>query len=262
MDEEKFAFESEEVSIAFTAFSGLGDILIARKVFDALVELAPKCKIDFACVQEVPATFVKAFYGDSKNLNKIISRDKIYQKIFQKYDLALQDFANHAILLEWVNTQRLQAMAPELLKSVIKIFEYNKSNVFGRGSIGLDVAFRNMMTAKILHKSCYELLSCDGALPIYDDKVNIPLLPEYKSKFDALKLNRYITIYSDIERDSSTPKVKVWPMHYLHEYVARMKKRFPTVEIVQCGGGEDVSIKNADRHFLEAPHQQSDDRQA
>lgn len=39
MAEEKFAFESEEVSIAFTAFSGLGDIIIARKVFDALIEL-------------------------------------------------------------------------------------------------------------------------------------------------------------------------------------------------------------------------------
>ena len=29
-----------------------------------------------------------------------------------------------------------------------------------------------------------------------------------------------------------------------------MKKRFPAVEIVQCGGATDVKVDNADRHFM------------
>ena len=111
------------------------------------------------------------------------------------------------------------------------------------------LASRNILLSRILNKNCYWFMSCDGALPIFDDKVNIPLLPEVKPAFDNLRLDKYITIYSNIKRDEVHPKVKTWPMKYLFEYVLRMKKRFPSVEIVQCGGGGDVEIENVDRNF-------------
>lgn len=51
--------------------------------------------------------------------------------------------------------------------------------------------------------------------------------------------------------DIKSTKLKSWPMEYLTEYVDLMKKHFPNIEIVQCGGGSDVKIANADRHYLD-----------
>ena len=44
--QEKFAFESGRISIAFSFYRGLGDAVVSRKVFNAIVELAPDCLID------------------------------------------------------------------------------------------------------------------------------------------------------------------------------------------------------------------------
>ena len=232
MDDEKFAFESDEVSIAFTLNYGLGDCVMAKKVFDALIELAPRCVIDIFCEQELHIVYAKAFYGDSKNLNLILSRPKIYKTVVNKYDLALWVVGNHFINLENVNGQRLQAMAPALLQSVIRIHEYNQKNVYGQ-----PVSLRDSIRARILKKKCFYFLSCDGALPIRDDKINVALAPEYQPKFDVLKLDNYITIYSDLGKNSKRPKNKNWPVRYFYEYVARVRKRYPQIEIIQCGGG-------------------------
>lgn len=246
----KFAFESDEVSIAFTLGAGLGDCIMAKKVFEAIVELAPRCAVDLFYREERHRIYAEAFYGGNKNVNDILIRDELYQKIFQKYDLALWVVGSHYIQFEVVNTQRLQIMAPALLDSVIKIHHYNQQNIHGVGAPYI-IALRDMTQARILHKSCYEFLSCDGALPIRDDKVKIPLSPEYKKKFAALKLDNYITIYTDIDKSrDDKPKNKVWPIHCLREYVARMKKRYPQIEIVQVGGADDVEVENADRRLL------------
>ena len=249
MEEKKFAFESGKVSVAFMLGTGLGDIILAKKVFEAIVELAPDCVVDILCINESRRAFALAFYGQSKNCNLMLVYKGGLADYIQMYDLAVKVRGSCAVVVEWGNAQRLQALAPKLLESAVKINEYNKSNFYEVGSPQA-VALRNMMMSHVLHKNCYWLLSCGGALPIRDDKVDIPLLPEYKPRFDNLKLDNYITIYSDIDRNAELPKIKVWPMRHLVEYVSLMKKRFPQIEIVQCGGREDMKIENADRHFL------------
>ena len=251
MADKKFAFESGEVSIAFSLILGLGDSVVARKVFDALIELAPNSVVDIFGIGKNHLSFAKAFYGDSKNLNGIFPRDEKFQQVFQKYDLTLWPHSCDAIVLEWVNSERLKNTAPALLESIAKIDAYNKINVYNRGVIGLNVTLRNMLISRILNKNTFEFLSCGGALPIRDDKVNIPLAPDFKPQFDALKLGKYITIYTDIdEGEKERPKVKTWPIYYWREFVTRMKKHLPQIEIIQCGGHGDVKVENADRHFL------------
>ncbi len=209
MAEEKFAFESDEVSIAFYSLAGMGDVVIARKVLEALIELAPNCVVDFFCISEAHKHFAKAFYGDIKNLNGVFSYQKFYEDKNKNYDAALCVGGCHVILLENANIKRMEAMAPALLESFVKIDEYNKKNVYPYGAWQTAVALRNVIAASILNKNCYEFLSCDGALPIRDNKINIPLSPEFKRKFDALKLDKYITFYTNIsERKKTRPKVK------------------------------------------------------
>ena len=243
MEEKKFAFESEEVSVAFIVTNGLGDCIMAKKVFDAIVELEPNCVVDVFCVEHINKVFIESFYTDSKNLNRIIALDEKSQDIFSKYDLALSVAGSAAVLLNWVNVQRLQEMSPALLKSVIEIDKYNQKNP-------KPAMLRNLTISRILNKNWTWFLSCGGALPIHDDKITVPLLPEFQSQFDALKLDRYITVYSDINRFTGVAKAKSWPIRYLVEYISRMKKRLPHIQIVQVGRGDAV-VENADRHFME-----------
>lgn len=249
--EKKFAFESEEVSIAFTLDYGLGDCIMAKKVFDALTEVEPSCRIDIFCVGEHRKAFAKAFYGNSKNLNLILDHGQMYRQYVEKYDLAILVGAVFAVFLERVNVKRLQVMSPELLQTVIRIDEYNKHNVYGISPWGTSLASRNILLSRILNKNCYWFMSCGGALPIYDDKVKISLLSEYKPTFDKLKLSNYITIYSNIDGNKKDkPKNKTWSIKYLHEYVALVRKNFPKVGIVQVDGEGSIKIENCDRHFL------------
>ena len=236
MAEEKFAFESEEISIAFTILPGLGDCVTSKKVFDAMIELVPDCRIDIFCENDNHIACAKAFYGMSKNLNKILLATGFYNEHYQKYDLATFISGANFIGFHHVNVPRLSAMSPKLLESLSKINEYNQQNINGYSPWWM-VPFRNMALARILHKNCFEFLAYDGALPIRDSKVNIPLNPAFKTQFDELKLGKYITFYTDIgEREKEKPKVKTWPIRYWYEYIARMKKRFPAVEVIQCGG--------------------------
>ena len=177
MAEEKFAFKSDKVSIATYLYAGLGDAVIAKKIFDSIVELAPNCLIDIFYFKETHRDFARAFFRQSKNLNLILDYQKFYQTLVKNYDLAIYLCGSHAVLLDWANVQRLQTEAPALLQAVIKIDEYNKRNFYNVGS-SIVVNLRNIAMAQVLHRNCYYFLSCNGALPIRDDKVNIPLAPE------------------------------------------------------------------------------------
>ena len=251
MADKKFAFESGEVSVAFTLDSGLGDAIIARKVFDAVIELAPNCLVDIFYVGENRRNFAQAFYGGSKNLNLILPHDDRYTKIAPRYDVGLNVVGYNFIQIFNANAAKLNTSAPKLLAALAKIVEYNNRHLRRYASCIMCIPLVHMISARIVNKNCYTFLSCDGALPIHDDKVKLAFATEYKLSFERLKLGNYITLYTDIaEKDKFNPKVKTWPVKYFVEYVARMKKYLPQIEIVQCGSGDDVKVENADRHFM------------
>lgn len=241
MADEKFAFEFEKVSVAFALRWGLGDHLIPKTVFDLVVETAPDCMIDIFYNKEYRRCCVESFYGGSKNLNRILSEETFYKQHLKDYDVVFWVMGAHGIRLEHVNSQRLQEKSSALWELVNTIRKYNPKNVLSQ--------LRNMTASQVLHKNFHYFLSCEGALPIDDSKGNLFLLPEYESEFNKLQLGKYITIYSNIGK-TGQPKVKTWPLRHLTEYVALMKKALPQIEIVQCGGGGDVKVENADRHIM------------
>lgn len=251
MQEKSFAFETGKASVAFILDSGLGDAIIARKVFDAIVELAPDCAIDIFCSTENHKSFARAFYGHIKNLNVISDYNLFKEKYKGSYDIALTVTGYNFIRFLGLNAEQLNKRAPKLFEAMYKVNEYNKLYIYRLYNRALCIPLIHMTAAKILNKNCYTFLSCENALPIHDNKVDIPLAPDYKTAFDDLLLDEYITIYSDFrEAEKDRPIVKMWPIKYLVEYVSLIRKRFPCVEIVQCGGRGDIRIPNADRHFL------------
>ena len=194
---EKFAFETDKVSIAFVLDSGLGDAIISRKVFDALIELAPDCRVDIFYARENHKIFAKAFYGHSENLNRVLPIDKRFGQLIPQYALSLNATGYNYIVLYGVDGDKL-SVAPKLFETIVKINEYNKRYVHRLGSFPLAIPLIHMNASIILNKNCYTFFACNGALPIRDDKVNIALKPEYKPEFDALKLGNYILRFTPI----------------------------------------------------------------
>ena len=263
MAEKFFAFEVSKVSIAFGLRYGLGDSVVARKVFDALTEIEPDCKADIFYLEERHRIFAEAFFSDSKNLNRILSREKFYEQNVGRYDLSVWVVGTHCIIFDGANVEHMKIFAPKLLQTALAIQEYNRKNILNQGSLGMSVPLRNVAISRTFQKKFFYFLSCGGALPIHDEKINLPLAPDSKNFFDALKLGKYITIYSNITRLANTtvysdthrravikPKAKAWPMKNLVEYVALVKKFFPALEVVQVGGSDDTPIKNVDKKFL------------
>ena len=247
---EKFAFESGEVSVAFYPIGGLGDSVVARKVFDAITELAPACRVDIFCTSESHKNFARAFYGDSPNLNLILNNVTRYEQILTNYDLELWILGTHAVHCKYVNIRRLQNSAPALLETLLKVNDYNKENLYDFSQIwGIVLPLRNMTMSRSLNKNFLYFLSGGGVLNICKEGTWLKVAPEYQAAFDALKLGNYITIYANISRYESRLKAKVWSMRYIVEYVDAVKKIFPAIKIVQVGGSDEVEIPNVDENF-------------
>ena len=248
--QEKFAFESDKVSIAFRFMHGLGDAVVARKVFNAIVELAPDCLVDIFCMRDYHPEFAKAFYGDSKNLNLISDFKVLQEKNSKSYDLSLWVMGTHAVILDAANVERLQNFAPKLLQTAELIERYYQENVQAFQPWSYSVPLRNVMMSHVLNKNFHWFLSCGGVLNINQDGAWLKPLPEYKNEFDKLRLGNYISIYSNMSADKNIHKIKSWSMDYLVEYVGLLKKFFPILEIVQVGSGDDREIENVDKNFL------------
>ena len=245
----KFAFESGEVSVAFRFMHGLGDSVVARKVFDAIIELAPNCRVDIFCMRPNHHAFAEAFYDDSPNLNSIVDDIELYKKFFSRYDLALWVMGTHAVVWDALNGQRLQIDAPKLLSTMERLEEYNQENFFDFKPWSYSAPLRNVAMSRILNKNFHYFLSGGGVLNIREDGAWLKVAPKYQAAFDALKLGQYVTIYSNISRDEARPKAKAWSMRYLVEYVAAVKKIFPALTIVQVGGSDEREIPNVDKNF-------------
>lgn len=249
MSEKKFAFESGEVSVAFTSQSGaLGDVLIAKSVFEAIVRLVPNCKIDIFCVNELSKSYVKAFYGQSKNLNRVLNFQSFYAENAQKYDAALRVW--HTVYIDSKNVDRLKVSAPNFLQSLYAISDYNRN-----GMNSTAVVLRNITRAHILGINRYTCLSCEGALPIYDNHVEIPLTPEGERVFRELNLSKnYITIGSNLidSKNLFRHSLKEWSTACATEYISLLNIYLPQIEVVQIGGGGVEILPNADKYIIDA----------
>lgn len=239
-----WAYELGGVSAAFVCPPALGDSIISKKVFDAVIMLESKCHIDILCADNKSLAYAKAFYNDNKNLNSIVFLSNTNGVDLRKYDLALQ--VEHTVLLLSANLERLQKLSPALFQTVVKIDAYNKRHMYNKDFAGR-VLF-HMARSRILKTNRYTSLSCDGALPIYDNRVEINLSPKWQAEFESLGLKRYITVGSN-GGQFNRHLVKEWLTKYYVEFISLLKSHMPEINVVQTGGGV-VSLENADRHLL------------
>ncbi|MBR4153519.1 MAG: hypothetical protein IKT98_11250 [Selenomonadaceae bacterium] len=246
----KFAFESGAVSIAFRIEGGLGDFVIAKKVFEAVIELVPDCQVDIFYNDERAKTYIEAFYSSSKNFNSALSIQLFIPENILNYDAVLQ--VSHLVVINYLN-ERLKNKAPDFFQRLNKISRYTQN--FGQTIDLTAVVLRNITRAHILGINRYTCLSCDGALPIYDNRVEISLSPKGERGFKQLGLSKnYITVGSNMidSRSLFRHALKEWSTAYATEYISLLNIYLPQIEVVQIGGGGVEVFKNADRHIFDA----------
>ncbi len=154
MADKKFAFESGKISIAFGLGYGLGDSVVAKKIFDLLIEIEPSCVVDIFCKEPRHLDFAKAFFGFSKNLNRILNHEKFYEQNVAKYALAVWVVGTHCIMFDGANIEQLKK-SPALLNMALQVQEYNDRMVKDFKPLGFSVPLRNVCISRILHKNFF-----------------------------------------------------------------------------------------------------------
>lgn len=242
----KRAYELGGIAIGFLGIPNLGDAIINKKVIEALAILEPNCNIDIICEHARSKIYAKAFYSDMKNFNSIVEVTPNFNQELPKYDLVLyvQCFD---IKIFYVNVERLSKLSPALFQSMRQVDIYNKRYMNGK-DFGSKALFL-MARSRILKTNRYTSLACGGALPIYDNKVTINLLPEWQGEFEKLGLKKYITIGSNGGK-FGRHGVKSWPTRYWVEFISLLKSKMPEITVVQSGGNGVEKFENADRHLL------------
>ncbi len=233
----KPAYEFDGISIIFIVSGALGDAIISKKVFQAIIDVEKNCKIDLLCLNEPSLIHAKNFYVDSKNFNRIID-EKFYKENFSKYDLVLNVI--YAIHIMYANSERIRQLSPALFQSLVRIDIYNRKYIYSKDFSG-KILF-NLARARILGLNCYTILASEGALPIFDNRVEINLLPQWENNFKNLGLKKYITVGSN-GGNFQRHLVKEYPTRYYAEFILLLKSKMPEIEVVQTGGGGVKKLK-------------------
>jgi len=87
--EKFFAFEVSKVSIAFGLRYGLGDSVVARKVFDALTEIEPDCAADIFLFGGTSPRLRRSFFLRQQKVKSNLEREKFYEQNVGRYDLSV-----------------------------------------------------------------------------------------------------------------------------------------------------------------------------
>lgn len=244
----EYAYKKAPLSIALKFGPGLGDAVIKKRLFREIVAMAPESKIDI--YTPGGAKFIESFYADEPNLNCAIDDGgALYAQNHKEYGLSMSIF--YMIQIDHIEYGRLKEVnkdfAEQMLLHEIRHKEY------GLGlfpTVQNHLHFRRVM---YLGKNCYTLYDYTDIFRIKDQKVNIPLRPEYTSEYQGLELGHYITFnYGNGAAGKGNKEIisKQWPKEYFEEFAKLFKEKYPAIKLVQLGDNHTEIIPFVDEAFL------------
>lgn len=243
----KYAFESEGLSVALYCVGGFGDAIIQKKFITTLIGLSPKCKIDIYHIKA--DSFLSHLYNIDDNINKFINDNGVlYHKLFDKYVIGIT-VRGMFLEVDWVDDTKLKFLDCSLEDKIARLKLFIKNE-----NLSLNIPAYVGFSRKIYNgENCYTSFSNGGIFRITDDKVNIPLDNQYMEQYIGLQFSnhRYMTINCG-NGDSKDFKLlaKTWVPQYYEETVALIKKNYPELYVVQVGDSAAYKIDGADAYVL------------
>ena len=243
MDREN-RYEKSKTHIAIYMMGGLGDCIVQKKWLTALLSMVPDGKIDIYC--SANKAFLDMLYFDAEYVGNIITNlGTRYEKEAKQHDLALQIRGTEYIKVDHIEDDRLE---PSFAKKMHELQRKTEQEYYFRLGDPIAISFLQKIR---LGQNCYTGLSYGDIFDIQDCKVDIHLSASSEEKFEKMGLHRYITVNPGNGSCHNERLVaKSWPIEYFERLLAKIKRTYPQIDIVQVGGPDTHRLQGVDRSFM------------
>ena len=245
---DKYAYEYNGISIALKYGPGLGDCIVKKKLFESIVKLSPKCKIDIYAPNA--SHFIQAIYGDHPNLNLIVDdAGALYAESANKYILSLKVF--FMLEVDCFDFEKAFQL-DENFANKIKILktETDKYNLTPFPVMQNFIHFNRM---KYMNRNYYQSLDVANVFQINDTRVSIPIRNEYERDYEKLGLpSKYVTVNygNGSSTESANCVAKQWARQNFENFVKIFHELYPDIQVVQLGSKETQKIVGCDYYIL------------
>lgn len=243
------AYLKDKIPIVFYLSGGLGDCIIAKRLIKEIVFLAKDdCLVDIYGYEK-NIHYIKTIFAGCYFINDIFIGEAFYKRECKNYALALN--ISYLLAIDSLKASIIQRRNSELAQKLIclqnKIKEYQIDMASGKNNA------LHFAQCRLKGNNCYTTYNYDGIFTIENSKVDIPLVPQYLLKFQALGLKKYVTLnygWGENPGGKNKPPSKIWPIAYYERFTQLFKSKFPQIEMVQLGVVASHKIKGIDRYIF------------
>lgn len=244
------AFEKIEIAIAMRLSAALGDCIVRKTIFDGIIRIEPNCRFDIYA--PYASSYIKAVYGNHPNLNCIVDdAGVLYKRNMSKYQIAISAI-NPRLAIDFWDQHCLKKKNPILYTVIADMVSKIDAYGLSSGAITQNYIHYNRMRYKNLdYYASYTEFS--RFFNKTNRLVEVPLDESYQDKFQALRLEKYITVNYEAGISLSEGHrllPKQWPAEYFSEFVRLFAERYPEIKIVQLGACGTTRLPNVDKYFF------------
>lgn len=241
----QFAFQLQDNAISMRYGAALGDCIIAKRFFEAVVSLAPDCLVDI--YTPYGSVNINAVYrGTNGFCQTIDDAGVLYKSNATKYMLSIS--LTNLVEVDAYDKEKCYCVSPMFLAFVENMIECIKSYGLHPG-IGCD-RFLHYQRMAYLGIDCYQAYNqFSDYVKIHDSKVSIPMITKSVWNEQDIQARSYITV--NYGNGAAVPGLsgeiaKQWPFEYLQEFVRQFKQKYPDICVVQMGMDTSPKILEAD----------------
>ena len=230
---------SSKLNIGFLFGGGYGDILIAANYVYKFKEKFGDINIDvFVHDSQGLVGAANTIFYDGHVIRKLYPM-KGYETVFEEYDLFIR--CNRVPNAIHVKTNRLSEINPGLLGYYYETEKYKKLNERYYSKAGITDGQSALMCVlegkkRIQQPDVYGIL---GISEYYEYPLLTVINEDEYLKNLELKNQVYITVHRGLDTRFSKKSTKLWPVEYYDILIKMIKKKYPSVKIVEIGASHD-----------------------
>ena len=237
------AIHKKGISMAIQIPSGIGDVIISKRLIQQLLTYTNDLNIDIYCSNEL----AQVFYDENDNINSILTPQvEMFNKVYPQYDIAISvRFYITFYSFKYDEIKKQDAFFADLISSLYSATEEYNSSCAVNERLRIFYERANYANKSVFcYPNYYEKI-----LGIRDSNVYVPLREEWQKEFERQHIYDYITVNYGNAIDSSNVS-KQWPLEKFSKLVYKLKKHYHRMKVIQLGALEADKILNCDEYLL------------